>query len=77
MDRQRELQRLSEADKHVVQAERAISGQAMEIEKLRRDGHNTALAEKTLKTFNDTLQVMRDHRAAIVNMIEQIDKGLI
>jgi hypothetical protein len=55
MDRKAELRRPSQADAHIAKAERAISEQTMEIEKLRRQAHDTALAEATLKQFEDTL----------------------
>jgi hypothetical protein len=77
MDREAELKRLSEADAHIAEAEIAVSRQMMPLEKLRRDGHDTALAERTLKSFQDTLQTMRAHRDEIVSTIEQIDQGLL
>jgi hypothetical protein len=48
----------------------------IELDKLRRDGHDTKLAEQTLKSFEDTLQTLREHRELIVKTIEQIDRGL-
>jgi saccharopine dehydrogenase-like NADP-dependent oxidoreductase len=77
MNRQKELQRLCVADRHIAQAERAVSEQILNIEKLRRDGHDTGAAEKTLETFRKTLQVMNEHRCSIVETLKQIDSGLI
>jgi hypothetical protein len=76
MDREKELQRLSEADRHVATAEKEVAKQMFLLEQLRRDGHDTSAAEKTLKGFEDTLQVIRGHREQIFRMLEQIDKGL-
>jgi hypothetical protein len=76
IDREAEVQRLSEADQHIANAERAISEQVVQLESLRRDGHDMALAERTLRAFEDTLQTLREHRELIISTIEQIDKGL-
>jgi hypothetical protein len=48
----------------------------IELDKLRRDGHDTKLAEQTLKLFEDTLQTLHKHREHIVKTINQIDRGL-
>jgi hypothetical protein len=77
MDRNAEVQRLGEADRHVSEAERAVGHQIMEIERLREHGHSTALAEVTLVTFQHTLAVMQEHRNTIIRTIEVIDAGLI
>jgi hexokinase len=77
MDRNTELQRLAEADRHIVEAERAVSHQTMELEQLRADGHDTALAEKTLESFQRALGAMQEHRKIIIRTIEAIDAGLI
>jgi hypothetical protein len=75
MNRDLEVQRLAQADHHIA-AERAITKQMLELEKLRRDRHDTVLAEKVLKNYESSLQVLKDHRAMIVRFIEQIDQGL-
>jgi Cdc6-like AAA superfamily ATPase len=77
LDRERELQRLSEADRHIVEAEAAVTKQIAEIEKLRRDGHNTLAAEELLKNFERSLEVMHAHRQEIISTIDEIDKGVI
>jgi hypothetical protein len=77
MDREAELQRLAVADRQIADAERAITKQAIELERLRRDGLETELAEKTLQGFQNVLQTMRKHREEIVTTIAQIDQGLI
>jgi ferritin len=77
LDRERELGRLSEADRHIVEAEAAVTKQIAEIEKLRRDGHNTFAAEELLKDFERSLEIMRAHRQEIISTIDEIDKGVI
>jgi len=57
-------------------AERYVSDQLLLIEKLRRDGHDTRIAEEALKRFEASLHMLREHRHLIVTTIEQIDKGL-
>jgi hypothetical protein len=75
MNREIELRHLSAADAHVAKAERVISEQMMKVEKLRVDGHDTALAEKILRTFEANLQTLREHRDLIIRTIERIDQG--
>jgi hypothetical protein len=77
MDRNAEVQRLAQADRHVSDAERAIGHQLMEIERLREGGHSTALAEQTLETFRRTLGQMQEHRRIIIRTLAEIDQGLI
>ncbi len=77
MDRTAEVERLNEADTHIAKAERAVTKQLATVEKLSRDGHDTAEALKQLGDFEAVLATMQDHRAAIVKAIEQIDAGLI
>jgi hypothetical protein len=76
LDREAELRRLAQADTLISNAERAITDQMIELDKLRRDGHDTKLAEQTLKLFEDTLQTLHKHREHIVKTINQIDRGL-
>jgi hypothetical protein len=77
MNRERELQWLSQADHHIAVAERAVTNQMLELEKLRRNGHDTALAERLLKGYEHNLQVLKDHRVRIIQFIEEIDRGAL
>ena len=77
MDRQAEVQRLSLANRHIVNAERNVTGQTFELERLRRGGHDTAMAERTLENFKGLLQALCNRRKLIIKTIEQIDRGLI
>jgi hypothetical protein len=76
VDRNAELNRLAQADRHIADAEPNVSDQLLLIEKLRRDGHDIRIAEETLKRFEASLHTLREHRHLIVTTIEQIDKGL-
>lgn len=77
LDRNAELQRFAEADRHICNAERAIGHQMMDIERLREGSHNTTLAEEILVTFQRTLKEMEEHRKIIIRTIEEIDAGFI
>lgn len=77
MDRNAELQRLAEADRHITNGERAVGHQMMQIERLREGGHSTARAEQTLEIFRRTLGTMQERRKIIIRTIEEIDSGLI
>lgn len=65
-----ELQHLSLADQHLAKAERVIREQVAIIRSLRDDGHDTKLAEDTMRVFEANLQVMREHRELIIRAIE-------
>jgi hypothetical protein len=71
VDRNAELNRLAQADRHIADAEPNVSDQLLLIEKLRRDGHDIRI-----KRFEASLHTLREHRHLIVTTIEQIDKGL-
>ena len=73
-NRQRRLierQHLSLADQHLAKAERVIRAQVAIIRSLRDDGHDTELAENTMRVFEANLRVMREHRELIIKAIEE------
>ncbi|RXH05958.1 hypothetical protein [Bradyrhizobium vignae] len=76
MDREKEVERLNEADRHIATGELAVSKQIALIEKLKQDGHDISQAVKQLHDFQNGLDSMREHRSHIVQMIDQIDRGL-
>jgi hypothetical protein len=51
VDRNAELNRLAQADRHIADAERNVSDQLLLIEKLRRDGHDIRIAEEIAKAI--------------------------
>ena len=69
--RQLECRHLSMANTHIAKGEGVIWGQIATIEKLRCDGHDTRLAEDTLRVFAANLEVMREHRDLIIRTIEE------
>jgi hypothetical protein len=76
MDRQAEVNRLGQAERRIANAERIVTEQRLRVDRLRADGHDTKGSEQTLRGFEDTLKILRENRAVIVEAIEQIDKGL-
>ncbi|MDP4026759.1 hypothetical protein Q8W71_29570 [Methylobacterium sp. NEAU 140] len=76
MDRRAEVQRLNAADHHIGTAERLIAEQRLRIAYLGADNPVGTDAERLLRTMQQTLTVLREHRQLIVATIEQIDAGL-
>jgi hypothetical protein len=75
-ERDAQLRRLAEADAHIAEAERAVTKQMAQVEALRLAGQHTTVAERELTAFQETLAVLRDHRANIIKAMEKIDAGL-
>ncbi|MBR0869872.1 hypothetical protein JQ633_05855 [Bradyrhizobium tropiciagri] len=76
MNRQAEVNRLDEADRHISRGEIAVSKQLAMVERLKHDGHDTAEAVRQLSDFEAVLATMRERRSSIAKLIEQIDAGL-
>ena len=76
MDRLRELEILSQADRYVT-SEMALMEQIAAFGKLRVDGPETAVAERTLRAFANSLTALKQHRELIVHMVRQLDRSLI
>jgi hypothetical protein len=77
MDRSKGVAMLSQADRLIAEAERAIIDQIVDFDKDRVAGHDTAIAERTLRASTDNLKALRERRELIVRTIQQIDRGLI
>jgi hypothetical protein len=77
MDRSREVAMLSQADRLIARAETAVIGQIADFDKERVAWRDTAIAERTLRAFTDSLIALRGRRELIVRTIQQIDCGLI
>jgi len=52
MDRQAEVERLAQTDRHIATAEQHITKQRLLIDNLRADGHDTKVAEEMLTGFD-------------------------
>jgi hypothetical protein len=75
-ERDAQLQRLAEADAHIAEAQGAVTNQMAQVEALRLAAQDTTMAERELTAFQETLAVLQDHRASIINAIEKIDASL-
>jgi len=76
MNRELELEHLFSSEARIAGAKRMISEQQARIAKLRGDGYDTKLAEDTLRAFEASLAIIREHRETIIKAIENIDHGL-
>jgi len=77
MDRSKEVAMLSQTNRLIAEAERAVIDQIVDFDKERVAGHDTAIPERTLRAFTDKLKALRKRRELIVGKIQQIDCGLI
>jgi hypothetical protein len=62
MDKVTLQQYLTQAEDHIDNAHRRIERQTQLVTRLGADGHDTALAERLLKQFKETLQTLRADR---------------
>lgn len=70
-----EQQHLVKADRDIAGGERRVTAQQLLIERLRREGHKTADAEKLLETLEQTLDAWRVHRAEILRQIARLEQA--
>ncbi|WP_407174850.1 hypothetical protein [Bradyrhizobium sp. STM 3562] len=77
MDRLTEQAMLRKVDRLIAGAEMAVMEQIADLDKQCVDGHDTVLAERSLRAFAGSLEALREHRRLIVQTIRQIDQGVI
>jgi len=65
---------LAKADRDITEGEKRVAKQILEVERLRRMGHNTTEAERSLKIYRETLRVWREHRALIEESIAALGR---
>ncbi len=68
-----ERQHLAQAENDIAEGERRVTNQILLIDEMRRDGHDTAEAERYLQTLRETLAVWYDHRDMILRELERHD----
>jgi hypothetical protein len=71
-DQQR--QHLAQAEQHITEAKTHIAHQRETIEKLRREGHGTGLAESMLHALETSLHAFEHHRNLILEHLESEPK---
>jgi hypothetical protein len=65
---------LAQAEEHIAEAETHIAHQREVIEELRRDGHETRLAESMLLALEKSLHAFEHHRKLILEHLEDKPK---
>jgi hypothetical protein len=70
LDPDQQRRHLAQAEQHVAEAEAKIVRQRQLIEKLRRDGHETDLAESLLYALETSLHAFEHHRKLILEHLE-------
>jgi hypothetical protein len=61
-----EREHLAKAERDIAEGERRITRQMLLIERMGREGHDTAEAEKLLLTLRETLAEWQAHREEIL-----------
>ncbi len=67
MDKQMQLRHLELAERHIVQAEMAVTRETMAIERLRSKGLATDREEASVKIMQNTLDQLNKHRELILS----------
>jgi hypothetical protein len=67
-----EREHLAKAERDIAEGERRITRQMLLIERMGREGHDTAEAEKLLLTLRETLAEWRAHREEILRELERL-----
>jgi hypothetical protein len=65
---------LAQAERHIAEAHVYIGRQRELIEMLRRDGHETDLAESMLHAMETSLHAFEHHRKLILEQVESEPK---
>lgn len=71
-----ERDHLAAAEKDLAEGGQRIAKQAALLDRLRRDGRDTAQAESFLRTLEQTLLIWRDHRDEILRAIARLEEKL-
>lgn len=77
LDRDVEERHLKEAERLIAEAETRMKKHELLLHDLRQDSHDTKEGERLLLGMRDTLRIMQEHRALIVDTIADIDAGRI
>lgn len=70
-----ELKHLEEVKRRIAQGEARVAKQEERLETLRKDGHSTEKAEKTLAGFRGVVDVLRNTQRVIERTLEDIKAG--
>ncbi|WP_262272278.1 hypothetical protein [Microvirga yunnanensis] len=75
-DLQRERGDLVTADRHLAAGEQRIAEQIALIQRMTRDGYDTALARDLLRLLEETMVTWKDHRQLILDAIARHERAL-
>ncbi|MBQ0821513.1 hypothetical protein KBI52_15030 [Microvirga sp. HBU67558] len=75
-DLQREREDLVTADRHLAAGEQRIAEQLALIQRMTRDGHDTALARDLLRLLDETMVAWQEHRQLILDTIARHERAL-
>ncbi len=73
LDRQREVEHLSLAERHITEGQMRITAQQLRVDTLRGNSSEDTLAEQLLDTLEGTLAQWRIHREQILRRLATID----
>lgn len=68
-------EQLAQARDHVAEVQQRIEDQAILIDRLRSDGHDTQAAERLLATFLDLMSKLSLHREELEREAEERDRA--
>jgi hypothetical protein len=71
VDKQKEREDLAKADQDIADGERRVAEQIILIERMRKDGRDTVLAEEFLRMLEQTLEQWNVHRRLILEALAQ------
>jgi hypothetical protein len=66
MDQSKEIEHVRQAERHVAEAKALIERQREVVAELMQKGHDTEIAESTLRAMERTLKAIESHRDLIV-----------
>jgi len=65
---------LDKAERDIVAAEHRIGEQALRVESLRQDGHDTKRAERLLESMRKMASLFHEHRELILRHIARLKR---
>ncbi|WP_262273638.1 hypothetical protein [Microvirga yunnanensis] len=67
---QQEREHLVLADRHIVEGRRRVADQTKLVETMARNGQDTVMAARLLRTFEETLEAWLAHRRNILRALD-------
>jgi hypothetical protein len=67
----RNAERLSKLQRHITEGNHRIAMQKALIERLRANGHDIRLAERTLNNLSEIQRILEHHRQCVLNAMDR------